>query len=93
MKRLAVLVVVFALWPTVATAQTAPLYGQRLASKDGKWLLPVASLHLTSTESDHIKRGSVQAWDITAPKGTPIFPIADGVVEYAGCNNKGGYGC
>lgn len=93
MKRLAVLVVVLALWPQLAIAQSAPLYGQRLASKDGKWLLPVASLHLTSTESDHIKRGSVQAWDITAPKGTPIFPIADGVVEYAGCNNKGGYGC
>jgi hypothetical protein len=35
----------------------------------------------------------VQAWDITAPQGTPIFPIEDGVVEYAGCNNRGGYGC
>lgn len=83
-------VMVAMLTPAIALAQ---LYGNRLASKDGKWLLPVASLHLTSTEADHIRRGSVQAWDITAPKGTPIFPIADGVIEYAGCDNKGGYGC
>lgn len=85
-----IIAVMVMLTPDTALAQ---LYGNRLASKDGKWLLPVASLHLTSTEADHIRRGSVQAWDITAPKGTPIFPIADGVVEYAGCDNKGGYGC
>lgn len=93
MKPWAVLVIVMALLPVPALAQGAQLYSNRLASKDGKWLLPVASLHLTSTERDHIGRGSVQAWDITAPKGTPIYPIEDGVVEYAGCNNRGGYGC
>lgn len=77
--------------PTTVNAQS--LYGQRLASKDGKWLLPVATLHLGSTEADHIRRGSVQAWDLIAPLGSPVFPIADGVIEYAGCDNRGGYGC
>lgn len=87
------IIVAIALSFAASPAQAQQLYGQRLASKDGKWLLPVATLHLGSTEADHIRRGSVQAWDLIAPLGSPVFPIADGVVEYAGCNNKGGYGC
>lgn len=86
-------IMVATLLPATAVAQQGGLYSNRLASKDGKWLLPVATLHLGSTERDHLNRGSVQAWDLIAPKGAPVFPIASGIVEYAGCNNKGGYGC
>lgn len=78
---------------STAGNQQPRLYGDRLPSKDGRWLLPVATLHLGSNERDHINRGSVQAWDLIAPSGSPVFPIADGVVKYAGCDNKGGYGC
>lgn len=87
------IIVAIALSFAASPAQGQQLYGQRLSSKDGRWLLPVATLHLGSTEADHIRRGSVQAWDLIAPLGSPVFPIADGVIEYAGCNNKGGYGC
>jgi hypothetical protein len=91
MKRLAAItVVVLCLFPSVAIAQGT--YGQRVASRDGKWLLPVASNMLGSHEHDHKMRDSVDAWDVTASVGSPVFPIADGVVEYAGENNAGGYG-
>jgi murein DD-endopeptidase MepM/ murein hydrolase activator NlpD len=94
MRRiLFVLIIAASLLPTVAMAQQGGLYSNRLLSKDGKWLLPVATLHLGSTERDHLNRGSVQAWDLVAPGGSPVFPIASGIVEYAGCNNRGGYGC
>jgi hypothetical protein len=83
-------VVVFALLPSAASAQQS---GVRLSSEDGSILVPVASNVLCSDERMHLNRGSVQAWDVCAPKGTPIYPMADGVVEYAGCNNAGGYGC
>ena len=86
-----IIAVMVMLAPDTALAQQ--LYGKRLASRDGKWLLPVATLHLGSTEQDHINRGSVQAWDLIAPLGSPVFPITAGVVEYAGCDNRGGYGC
>ena len=75
--------------PSSARAQQS---GVRLASADGSILVPVASNVLCSDERMHLNRGSVQAWDICAPKGTPIYPMADGVVEYAGSNNAGGYG-
>lgn len=65
----------------------------RMNSSDGKLKLPVPSRMLTSTESDHKRRGSVNAWDINAAFGTPIRPIAPGKVVYVGCNNAGGYGC
>ena len=91
MKRwaVAVSVLVALMWSTASGQST---YGQRLQGANG-WLLPVASRLLGSTSQDHIGRGSVLAWDVSASVGTPIFPIADGVVEYAGCNNAGGYGC
>jgi hypothetical protein len=82
-------VVVFALLPSAASAQQS---GVRLSSEDGSILVPVASNVLCSDERMHLNRGSVQAWDVCAPKGTPIYPMADGVVEYAGSNNAGGYG-
>lgn len=91
---------IIALWPFVAHAQ-APLYGSRLASRDGQWLLPTPSLHLGSDDKDHVNRGSINSWDLVAPKGTPVFAAATGKVVAAGCNlnesgkwpRMQGYGC
>lgn len=74
-------------------AQAWLLTNGRLPSMDGKWLAPLASTTLSSSEEDHLARGSVFAWDISAPFGTPVFPMAAGEVIYSGCNNAGGYGC
>lgn len=91
-RRVSVLLfVVAALLPGAVVAQGT--YGQRVSSRDGQWLLPVASNMLGSHEHDHKARGSVDAWDVTAAVGSPVFPIAAGTIEYAGCNNAGGYGC
>lgn len=76
-------------------------YGYRLSSKDGKWRLPVATRLLGSTDDDHVKRGSINSWDLSAAVGSPVFAAAPGVVEAAGCylyeNHKWpimqGYGC
>jgi hypothetical protein len=65
----------------------------RMNSRDGTLKLPVAGRILTSDEQAHIDRGSINAWDINAFLGTPIRPIAPGKIGYAGCDNKGGYGC
>jgi len=65
----------------------------RLASKDGRWLTPVGSRILSSDAAAHRKRGSVPAWDISAPEGSWVMPMAPGEVVYSGCNNAGGYGC
>ncbi|MBV7331675.1 M23 family metallopeptidase [Chloroflexi bacterium TSY] len=62
-------------------------------SYDGRWLAPVEGTLLSSHEDDHIGRGSVYAWDVTVPFGSPVYPMAPGRVTYAGCNNAGGYGC
>ncbi|MEM7134434.1 MAG: peptidoglycan DD-metalloendopeptidase family protein [Chloroflexota bacterium] len=72
--------------------QIAQSQAQRLAGANG-WLLPVASNVLSSDEAMHLQRGSVNAWDITTPKGSSVWPMAPGKVSYAGCNNSGGYGC
>ena len=88
-------------WPATAQAQSQSLYGNRLASKDGAWLLPVATLHLGSDEEDHIGRGSIASWDLVAPLGTPVFAVGPGVVRVTGCDlfekrqwhNMQGYGC
>lgn len=77
------------------------LYGQRLASKDGKWLLPVATRILGSTDDDHVRRGSINSWDLSAAVGSPVWAAAPGVVQAAGCNlyesrqwaRMQGYGC
>jgi hypothetical protein len=79
--------------PTPVNAQFWPSLGGRVLSRDGKWLTPVANPLLSSDENDHLRRGSVNAWDLTVPLGTPVYPMAAGTVEYAGCNNAGGYGC
>ena len=87
MKYLMALTVVMAVfWPTTVQAQS------RLQGRNG-WLLPVACNTLSSDEHMHLRRGSVNAWDITCPKGSPIYPMAPAKVMYAGCNNAGGYGC
>jgi murein DD-endopeptidase MepM/ murein hydrolase activator NlpD len=65
----------------------------RMNSTNGSLKLPVASRLLTSTEADHKRRGSVNAWDINAAYGSPVRPISPGKVSYVGCNNAGGYGC
>lgn len=60
-------------------------YGYRIPSKDGKWLLPVATRLLGSTDDDHVHRGSINSWDLSAAIGSPVFAAAPGVVEAAGC--------
>ncbi|MCB0186657.1 MAG: M23 family metallopeptidase, partial [Caldilineaceae bacterium] len=95
-QRLAFLVIVnliWLLWPTSAFAQFWPALGGRTLSRDGQWMFPVIGGVLSSDEDDHLKRGSVYAWDLSAPYGSFIFPMAAGRVSYAGCNNAGGYGC
>ncbi len=62
----------------------------------GQYLyLPLYSNVLSSDEKDHTnpRRGSVLAWDISAPIGAVVYSPGNGVVQYAGCNNAGGYGC
>lgn len=76
-----------------AHAQIWPLSGGRAISRDGRWMAPIASMTLSSDEADHRRRGSVDAWDISAPFGTAVYPMGPGQVVYAGCNNVGGYGC
>jgi hypothetical protein len=79
--------------PAPAYAQLWPALSGRAISRDGRWLAPVSNPLLSSDENDHLRRGSVNAWDLTVPLGTPVYPMAAGQVEYAGCNNAGGYGC
>lgn len=95
-----ILSILFALClPSTASAQSD--YGQRLASKDGKWLLPVATRILSSSDDDHLRRGSINSWDLSAAEGTPVFAAAPGVIEAAGCDLyerrqwpiMQGYGC
>lgn len=64
----------------------------RLKGKGGV-LLPVASKTLSSDEKDHSGRDAEIAWDISAQLEAPIYPAAAGVVQYAGCDNRGNYGC
>jgi hypothetical protein len=66
----------------------------------GEWVLPIREFTvLSSNASDHISRGSVPAWDLTAPCGTSIYPVKEGTVSVVGvnpdgsCNNAGNYGC
>lgn len=79
--------------PSPVAAQFWPALGGRAVSRDGKWLVPVANALLSSDEHDHLRRGSVNAWDLTMPLGSPVYAMAAGEVTYAGCNNAGGYGC
>ncbi len=69
------------------------LTGGRLLANNGRWLTPVANPVLSSDEDDHLHRGSVDAWDLSAPLGSAVYPMSAGTVLYAGCNNAGGYGC
>ncbi|MEZ4617781.1 MAG: M23 family metallopeptidase [Caldilineaceae bacterium] len=82
-----------ALWPAGVNAQFWPSVGGRTLSRDGQWMVPVIGGILSSDEDDHLARGSVYAWDVSAPYGSFVFPMAAGRVSYAGCNNAGGYGC
>ncbi len=81
------------LMPGAAHAQWGPSLSGRILSRDGRWIAPVSGGLLSSDEDDHLRRGSVYAWDISAAHGAFIFPMAAGTVSYAGCNNAGGYGC
>lgn len=87
--------VLFALcFASVVKAQFWPFSGGLLVSYDGRWLAPVEETLLSSHEDDHVERGSVYAWDVTLPFGSPVYPMVPGRVTYAGCNNNvGGYGC
>lgn len=102
--RTITLVLSLALLATVATwagARGQSDYGSRLQSKDGQWLLPVATRLLGSTDDDHLARGSINSWDLSATVGSPVWAAAPGTVEAAGCflyENRQwpimqGYGC
>ncbi len=69
------------------------LTGGRILANNGRWLTPVANPVLSSDEDDHLNRRSVDAWDLSVPYGTAVYPMSAGKVLYAGCNNAGGYGC
>jgi len=61
---------------------------------DTKWQLPVDQpTVLSSDASDHIIRGSSYAWDLTKTFGSEIYPIEDGSVSFASCDNAAGLGC
>lgn len=94
-------VAVSLLLPSIATAQDNRLYGERILSKDGQWMAPVATRMLGSTDDHHVHRGSINSWDWSVSAGTPVFAARAGTVEAAGCylyeNRKWpimqGYGC
>lgn len=92
MKAFVFVVILIAMLPSAAVAQSDSDYGQRLQGANG-WLLPVATKILGSDEHKHLGRGSVNAWDLVAPNGSAIYAMTNGTVEYAGCGNQGGYGC
>ena len=93
MKALVVIAVALSLALSYTTAYAQSATAPRIRSNSGAWLLPVAGNVLCSDEAKHIGRGSVRAWDLCVPYGSAIYPLADGKVIYAGCNNAGGYGC
>lgn len=90
---LSLAVILFISVPANTGAQTWPLSSGRAISRSGRWMAPVSSFTLSSDESDHLRRGSVDAWDISAAYGAAVYPMGPGQVVYAGCNNVGGYGC
>lgn len=98
LRVLALVTVLMILSNGTAAAQD---YGQRLRSIDGQWTLPTATRLLGSTDDDHIKRGSINSWDLSASIGSPVFAAAPGIVKTAGCYlyenritpNLQGYGC
>lgn len=93
MRAVVVAVALLVLMPMTVVAQDQSDYGTRLQSKDGRWMLPVATRINGSDEEKHTGRGSVLAWDLVAPLNSPVYAMGPGKVEYAGCNNDGGYGC
>lgn len=94
MVKFVLLAVLLALIPASAYAQSAPTeYGERIPAKVAGWYAPVASNLIGSDENDHLRRGSVNAWDWSTALGSPVFAIGPGTVTYAGCNDAGHYGC
>lgn len=99
-KAAAVTIMIIVTVASWATANAQAIYGQRLQGQGG-WLLPVASNLLASDERDHVGRGSINAWDLSASVGTPVFAAAPGTVSYVDCygyeNGRSsfhqGYGC
>lgn len=69
------------------------LFLPRIQSINRMFTMPVAGNVLGSDSNRHIARGSVRAFDMSAPYGSYIYAPADGVVLYSGCNNAGNYGC
>ena len=60
------------------------LTGGRILANNGRWLTPVANPVLSSDEDDHLNRRSVDAWDLSVPYGTAVYPMNAGKVLYAG---------
>ncbi|MCH9663257.1 MAG: peptidoglycan DD-metalloendopeptidase family protein [Gammaproteobacteria bacterium] len=97
---LALAVVIAILWPTTARAKSpvasvasAPArHGQRIWSRDGVMLLPVASNVLGADTWMHLKRGSESAFDVSLPQGSPVYGACIGKVIKASGDNAGGYG-
>lgn len=63
-----------------ATPPTAPL------PPGNAWLLPIRPhTVLSSNAQDHLRRESYLAWDLTAPYGYNVLPVASGTVTNADC--------
>ena len=97
---LALIMVIAVFWPTAAQAESpvssiakSPARpGQRIKSKDGVMLLPLASNVLGSDTYMHLARGSETALDMSAPQGSPVYAACTGKVTKAAGDNAGGYG-
>lgn len=74
-------------------ASQIPEEGEPYPTSEG-WQLPIYSPTVLSSDAgDHLRRGSVNAWDLTAECGRAIHAALDGTVDISSCNNSGGYGC
>ena len=78
--------------PVKDVAKAPRSIGQRIKSKDGVMLLPLASNVLGSDTYMHLARGSETALDMSAPQGSPVYAACDGKVTKASGDNAGGYG-
>lgn len=78
--------------PVSNMAKAPARSGQRIKSRDGAMLLPLASNVLGSDTYMHLKRRSETALDVSAPQGSPVYAACDGKVTKAAGDNAGGYG-
>jgi hypothetical protein len=71
------------------------------APKTDNGRCPLRRRLLGSTDDDHISRGSINSWDLSASVGSPVFAAVPGKVSYVDCfgyeqgrsSYHQGYGC